>query len=216
MYALSLTIDNEARQLARHIRDEGALTVAVIASESPRQQRFASAFNAEWILAGGAAPTMFRFDPAPDSLRLLRRELMRTSHAAVLLALDATDVALVNAYVGRVPRYTSSQVNDRLPQEGLRDLDNVRFVDMPWFADSDVSAFPDSKRPDYRNTTLERLYALGIDAFRVAKEMSDGAPDRITFDGATGHVALDATRQFVRSGRLMQFQAGRIVPVGPR
>ena len=216
MYSLSLTIDNEARQLARRARDDGALTVAVIASETPRQQRFASAFNAEWILAGGAAPVMYRFDPSPEGLRLLRRELARTPFGAVLLAVDAMDAALAKPYVGKRQSYTSSQVNERRPPASLRDLDDVRFIEMPWVVDADAAAFVDLKRPDYPNATLDRLYALGIDAFRVAQTFAEGMPEKFEFDGATGHVALDATRQFVREGRLMHFEAGRIVPVNPR
>jgi hypothetical protein len=214
VYALTLTIDGEARQLARRAREDGAATVAVIASDTPRQQRFASAFNAEWILAGGGAPVMFRFDPAPDVLKLMRRELVRTPVDAALLAVDAADAALAKPYVGTIPSYTSSQVNERQPPEAMRDLDNVRFVDVPWLVDADAVAFAELKRPDYPNTTLDRLHALGVDAFHVAQAFADGPPAKLEFDGATGHLSLDATRQFVREGRLMQFRAGRIVPVG--
>jgi hypothetical protein len=216
VYALTLTIDGEARQLARRARDDGATKVVVIASDTPRQQRFASAFNAEWILAGGGAPVMFRFDPAPDVLRLMRRELVKTPVDAALLAVDATDAALAKPYVGTILSYTSSQVNERQPPEALRDLDEVRFVDMPWLVDPDAAAFADLRRPDYPNATLDRLHALGVDAFHVAAAFAAGPPAKLEFDGATGHLSLDATRQFVREGRLMQFRAGRIVPVGAR
>ena len=216
IYALTLTIDSEARQLARRAREEGATTVAVIASDTPRQQRFASAFNAEWILAGGGAPVMFRFDPAPDVLKLMRRELVKSPVDAALLAVDATDAALAKPYVGTIPSYTSSQVNERQPPEALRDLDEVRFVDVPWLVDADAVAFAALKRPDYPNTTLDRLHALGVDAFHVAQVFAAGPPAKLEFDGATGHLSLDASRQFVREGRMMQFRAGRIVPVGAR
>ena len=216
VYVLTLTIDSEARQLARRARDDGATTVAVIASDTPRQQRFASAFNAEWILAGGGAPVMFRFDPTPEVLRLMRRELAKTPVDAALLAVDAADAARAKPYVGTIPSYTSSEVNERQPPDALRDLDNVRFVDIPWLVDADASAFADLKRPDYPNPALERLYALGMDAFRIAQDFADGLPTKLELDGATGHLSLDETRQFVREGRLMQFRAGRIVPVGAR
>jgi len=216
VYALSLTIDGEARQLARRAREDGAATVAVIASDTPRQQRFASAFNAEWILAGGGAPVIFRFDAAPEVLRLMRRELVKTPVDAALLAVDGTDAALAKPYVGAIPSYTSSQVNERQPPETLRELDGVRFFDMPWLVDADATAFAALKRPDYPNATLDRLYALGVDAFHVARAFADGPPAKLEFDGATGHLSLDATRQFVREGRLMQFRGGRIVPVGLR
>ncbi|MET0682729.1 MAG: penicillin-binding protein activator [Casimicrobiaceae bacterium] len=216
IYVLTLTIDGEARQLARRARDDGAVTVVVIASDTPRQQRFASAFNAEWILAGGAAPVMYRFDPSPEVLRLMRRELAKSPVDAALLAVDAEDAARAKPYVGSIPSYTSSEVNERQSPDALRDLDNVRFVDIPWLVDADAAAFTDLKRPGYPNPTLERLYALGMDAFRVAQEFTEGSPSRLEFDGATGHLSLDETRQFVREGRLMQFRAGRIVPVGAR
>jgi len=216
VYILTLTIDGEARQLARLARDGGAATVAVIASDTPRQQRFASAFNAEWILAGGGAPVMFRFDPSPDVLRLLKRELGRTPFDAALLAVDAADAARAKPYVGSIPSYTSSEVNERQSPDALRDLDNVRFVEIPWLVDADTAAFPDLKRPDYPNPALERLYALGMDAFRVAQAFADGTPSRLEFDGATGHLSLDSTRQFLREGRLMQFRGGRVVPAGAR
>ena len=188
----------------------------MIASDTPRQQRFASAFNAEWILAGGGAPVMYRFDPSPEVLRLMRRELVKTQVDAALLAVDAEDAARAKPYVGTIPSYTSSEVNERQTPDAQRDLDGVRFVDIPWLVDADSAAFADLKRPGYPNPTLERLYALGMDAFRVAQAFADGAPAKLEFDGATGHLSLDDTRQFVREGRLMQFRAGRIVPVGPR
>jgi outer membrane PBP1 activator LpoA protein len=216
VYALTLTIDGEARQLAQRARDDGAETVAVIASDTLRQQRFASAFNAEWILAGGGAPVMFRFDPTPEVLRLMRRELAKAPVDVALLALDATEAALAKPFVGAIPTYTSSQVNEGQPEEALRDLDDVRFVEIPWLVDPDAAIFAGLKRQDYPSTALNRLYALGIDAFRVAQAFADGVPAHLEFNGATGHLSLDATRQFVREARLMQFSAGRIVPVDGR
>ena len=216
VYILTLTIDGEARQLARVARDDGAATVAVIASDTPRQQRFASAFNAEWILAGGDAPVMFRFDPSPDVLRLLKRELGTARVDVTLLAVDAADAARAKPYVGSIPSYTSSEVNERQPPDVLRDLDNVRFVEIPWLANADTGASPDPKRAEYSNPALERLYALGMDAFRVAQAFADGKPSQLEFDGATGHLSLESTRQFAREGKLMQFRAGHVVPAGAR
>jgi len=216
MYALTLTLDSEARQLARRARADGATTVAVIAGDTPLQKRFASAFNAEWILAGGDAPVMFRFDRAPETLASLRRELGKTPVDAALLAVDGAEAPLAKSYVKSIPTYTGSQVNERQSREALRDLDDVRFVDIPWIVEPDAAAFADLKHPDYPNTAFDRLYALGIDAFRVARAFADGPPEKLAFDGATGHLSLDATRQFVREARMMQFHAGQIVPADAR
>lgn len=212
MYTLTLSIENDARQLARVTHDRNARTIGIITSDAPLQRRFAGAFVAEWILLGGGPPVVLHFDRTPEMLAILKRELARTPLDAALLALDAGDVALVKPYIGLVPAYTSGQVNDRQPQEILRDLDGVRFVEIPWLADPGAPPFDKLPRGDFRNAALDRLYALGIDAFRAAQGFRDGPPAQMEFNGATGHVALDASRQLVREGRLMRFEAGQIVP----
>ena len=94
----------------------------------------------------------------------------------MLLAVDGADAARAKPYVGTIPSYASSQVNERQPPDALRDLDDVRFVEIPWLVDAGRAAFAGLERPDYPNPALERLYALGIDAFRVAQAFADGAP----------------------------------------
>jgi outer membrane PBP1 activator LpoA protein len=213
-YTLALAIESDAVQLARYARDDGARTVTVIGSDNPLQKRFAIAFVDEWLRLGGGPPLMLRFDRAPDMLSLLHREIARKPVDAVLLALDAPDAALVKPYVGGIATYASSQVNDRQPREALRDLDDVRFVDVPWLAEPDAPAYGNLPRPDYPNAALDRLYALGIDALTVAQAFADGAPSRLDFDGATGRLSLDGSRQIVREGVLLQFRAGEVVPAG--
>jgi len=216
IYTLTLTLDSDARLLAHRTRDAGATTVAVIASDSPLQQRFASAFNAEWILAGGAAPATFRFDRSPDILRLLRSEVIKARVDVALLAVDGTDVALAKSYIKQTPIYTSNQVNENLTREARFDLEDVRFVEIPWLVDPDGGSYAGIKRSEYANATLDRLYALGIDAFRVAQAFEEGTPERLDFDGATGRLSLDASHQIVREGRLMVFRAGQVVSAETR
>jgi len=59
--------------------------------------------------------------------------------------------------------------------------------------------------------------ALGVDAFRVAQSFADGTPpEKLEFDGATGHLSLEPSHQFAREAMVMQFRAGAIVPAGNR
>ena len=214
MFTLTLGVESDARQLARLARDTGALTLAVIGAETPLQKRFAAAFVETWVQQGGAAPVTLRFDRAQDMLVLLKRELARSKVDAALLAVDGADAVLVKPYVGTIATYAGSSVNDRQPRETLRELEDVRFVDIPWLASPEAREFARVARPTLPNATLDRLYALGIDAFRVAQLLADGRLDRIEFDGATGHLTLDATRQFTREGRALQFKGGQVVPAG--
>jgi outer membrane PBP1 activator LpoA protein len=216
VYALSLAVESDARQLARIAHDAGAQAVAVVGDDTPLQKRFATAFVDAWLLAGGSAPVMLRFDRSPDGLALLKRELGRTPVDAVLLAVDGADAHLVKPYLGTRPAYAGSTVSERQPRESMRDLEDVRFVDIPWLATPEAREFARIARADFPNATLDRLYALGIDAFRVAQLLADGRLDRIEFDGATGHLTLEATRQFARDAYPLQFKGGQVVPAAAR
>ena len=214
MFALTLGIESDARQLAKLARGSGAVTVAIIGADSPLQKRFAGAFADSWVSLGGAAPVSLHFDRAQDMLVLLKRELARTKVDAALLAVDSSDAVLVKPYIGTIASYAGSSINDRQPRETLRELEDVHFVDIPWLANPDAREFARVTRPALANATLDRLYALGIDAFRVAQLISEGRIDRMEFDGATGHLMLDTTRQFTRESRALQFKGGQVVPAG--
>ena len=79
-----------------------------------------------------------------------------------------------------------------------------------------VAATAPQKTTKYHLVTSDRLYALGIDAFRVAQALAEGRIDRLEFDGATGHLTLDDSRVFAREGRVLRFNGGDIEPAEGR
>lgn len=216
LYALSLSIENEGRQLARIVHASGAKSVGVISAGGALQRRFASAFVDEWLAQGAGPPETFRFDRAPEALTTLRKDLGRSAPLdAVLLAVDGGDVALLKPFVGVVPCFTSSQVGDAVRTETTRDLDGVYFLELPWLVEGlapDQGRLP---RGNYTNAALQRLYALGIDAFRVARRLVDGTPTELEFDGVTGRLRLTSSRLFTRETQLMRFRAGAAEPSPP-
>ncbi len=212
-YTLALVVESDARVLARRMRDVGVVTVGVVGAAAPLMKRFADAFVGEWLLVGGDAPQAFAFDPSPDGLAALRRELSRTPLDALVIAVDGPDATLVKSFAPRIPAYASGQINERHSGAALRDLDGVVFVDLPWIVTPDAPAFARIPRPDAASVALERLYALGLDAFRIARAFVDGVPDRLDQDGATGRIVLGDSRQFQREGRLATFRSGRLVPL---
>ena len=73
-------------------------------------------------------------------------------------------------------------------------LNGVRFVDMPWLLQADhpaVMVYPRLQAGD--DVEFERLYALGIDAFRLGLELLKGTREP-ALDGVTGQISLTATR----------------------
>jgi len=93
------------------------------------------------------------------------------------------------------------------------ELDGVRFVDLPWRVQPDAPAVMAYPRPADMNLELQKLYALGIDAFRIARLLVDRAPV-IDLDGVTGRLRLSADgTMFTREGVLVEYRDGVIVPI---
>ncbi len=128
----------------------------------------------------------------------------------------ATATAALNAAAKAAAANAAPPANDsRLPE-----LDGVHLVDMPWQLQADhaaVAAYPRSvaNTDGKPNADLERLYALGIDAFRVASEI---AAQRSGFDidGVTGQINVNmgaGATYFQRKETQAVYQDGIAVPV---
>ena len=212
LFTFSLAIESDARTIARRMRDDAAQNVAIVGAESPLMKRFAGAFATEWLLGGGNAPSSYRFDPAPEALTVLKRDFAKKLPDVALLAVNGGDASLLKPYLGTVSAYASGLVFDGKPGATLRDLDGLAIVEIPWLVTPGAPEFAKLPRRDFGNASLERLYALGLDAFRIARALVDGPPDKFVLDGATGQVTLER-RQFVREGRLAIYRAGQLVPL---
>ncbi|MEO8753717.1 MAG: penicillin-binding protein activator [Casimicrobiaceae bacterium] len=217
LYTFSLGIESDARLIARRVRADGAPRVAVVGAETPLMKRFATAFATEWVADGGAAPDLYRFDGTADALTAMRRELVRKTPNAILMALDSNNATLAKPYLGTIPTYASGLVFERETQAVTRDLDDLVLVEIPWIITPDAAQFAQFPKQEFASAALTRLYALGLDAYRVARAFRDGPPERFTLEGATGQVTLVEGRQFAREGRFGVFRAGQLMPLdGPR
>jgi outer membrane PBP1 activator LpoA protein len=213
LYTFALAIEADARVLARRAHQDGVRSIDVISADPSIMKRLAVAFTAEWIAGGGAPPADYRFDPAPDSLSLLRRNLTRALPDAVLLAVDGNQAALVKPFVGAIPAYASGLVFERPDAAVVRDLNDVTIVEIPWLATPDEPQLARFPRRDFGSAALDRLYALGLDAFRVSQAFGRDPPERFELDGATGRITLGDHRHFLREGRLAVYRDGLLVPL---
>ena len=213
VFSFALTIDADARVLAHLAQYEGVRGIDVISGDTPLMKCFAVAFASEWTASGGRLPADLRFDTAPESLSLLRRNLVREAPDAVLLAVDGGQAALVKSFVGLVRAYASGLLFDRPDPAIVRDLNDVRVVDLPWLVTPDAPQFASFPRRDFASAPLDRLYALGLDAFRIARSFAPDPPQHLLFDGATGRIEQNDMRTFVREGQLAVYRDGRLVPL---
>ena len=213
VYTFALAIEADARTIAARMHVENVQNVAVIGGDTPLMKRFAHAFVGEWLLLGGNLPQSYPLVATQDGLRALRRDLAKASVDAIVIAVDGPDAGLVKTFAPRVNAWASGQVNQRQGLSAARDLEEVRFVDVSWIVTPENAAFARLPRPDYASAALDRLYALGLDAYRVAEAFVEAPPERLVFDGATGRVELSDARHIAREGRLATFRGGAIVPL---
>ena len=209
-YTLALSVENDAALLARVAQDSGVRTLAVVSSDEPLPRRFASAFVAAWERG---PPREYHFDPNPEILGLLRRDLAVRPPDGVVLAVDGSDAALARTFLPQRPVFVVSQIADDLPAQSLRDLEGARYVEIPWLAEPDNPLFSSVPRANLGSPLQERLYALGLDAFALAQMLAEPVPpERVELDGATGHLSLTPARVFSREGRVMLIHDGRVQP----
>jgi outer membrane PBP1 activator LpoA protein len=186
-----------ARWAAREIPQGRAL---VLTGPVAWQQRLAAAFDGHWTQLGLSSQRMdlqiASGFVSPDDLAGLKMRLEIDPPALLFAALDADELRQVRAAIGMdIPCYGTSSVNPgHASGPAVPELNGVRLLDLPWEVQGDhpaVMAYP--RRPASKHAPdLDRLYALGIDAYRLARELAlrRGAP--FTLDGVTGRLAVDS------------------------
>ena len=215
VFAFSLSLEHEARMAALAAVNEGLKSAIVVHTPSPLSRRVQDAFEREWSHAAGEIRRIL-YTGTPDELAGIRERLANTRADMVFLALDYVDARDVRPYLhASLPVFaTSMSVNPRAEALVNLDLEGLRYAEMPWFAQPDhpaVMVYPQPKAP--LPLEEERLYAFGIDAFRVALALVKGEPAKITVDGVTGHIALEGGHFFTRTPTPVEIDGGRLMPL---
>ncbi|HEV2220210.1 MAG TPA: penicillin-binding protein activator [Casimicrobiaceae bacterium] len=214
IYTFPLSVDSDARMIAKRARQDGAHSIDVVDGDSPLMRRLATGFARTWVADGGSAPADLPFDATPDALTRLRSSLAKAPPDAMLLAMSSEHAALVKPFLGDITTYASGLIFDRPSIATAHDLDGVRVVEIPWLLTPDAPAFAALKPPEAGGEALARLYAFGFDAYRIASAYHAEPPGQFDLDGATGHISLEG-RQFVREGALGVYRDGQLVPLEP-
>lgn len=209
LYMLSLQIESEARQAARLAWREGRRSALTVSGGNPVQRRMQAAFDAEFSRLGGKVVADVAYAADPAALQSVANGSGTVDMC--FLALGHAEARIVRPYLGTTPAYATSSVHagDLGPLAGF-DLADVTFVDMPWLLEPNHAAVMIYPRPALPSTDLQRLYALGIDAWRIAQLLLAGARD-IRLDGVTGQLTLGPDGLIER-----ELVAGRYIEGRPR
>ncbi|MFT5064108.1 MAG: outer membrane PBP1 activator LpoA protein [Gammaproteobacteria bacterium] len=115
----------------------------------------------------------------------------------------------------KLPIYATSHVYSGVVDPGSdRDMDGIQFTDMPWLLES--GARFSALKHDLQNSDSRafkkspRLYALGVDAFRLAPLVVHGAPPGTWYvAGATGMLSLEDNGTVRRDLQWAEFKSGK-------
>jgi len=129
------------------------------------------------------------------------------------LAGDARQARLIRPYLNpSLPIYGTSQLfNINADTLTNYDLNDIRYVDMPWLLQPDHAAvmiYPRSATA--LDTDKERLYAFGIDAYRLLHIMlNNKLRTALPLDGVSGRIRLSDSNIFQRDAVPAFFRYGR-------
>ena len=212
LYLFGLQTDTEANQIAQLAAQQGRNHAVVIGDDSALSRRLQNAFIQRWQDESGHTAQLYRYTDNSVLLQQLR-DLTVGAERLVFLALDAAKSRIVRPYLDpETPVYATSQIFTGSGNFLLNnDLEGIRFLDMPWLLQPDhpaVMAYRHANSP--RSTEMERLYALGIDAFRLMTNLLQWqSADQIAFDGVTGNIRFSPPNLFVREPVPAQFTQGK-------
>lgn len=222
-----LAVESEGRQVARAAFDDAAaripdrrpLRAVVISNTTPIGRRSFAAFSDAWRELGGKLA-----DPLETDSRTIPEMKVAIGAISADVAFAAVGPDALRAVRASLPKelrvYATSQANSLQPGLTLKtpELDGIRLVDMPWQLQPDHAAvMAYAKAPMLAHLDFQRLYALGIDSFRLARELMSNKQS-FELDGVTGRLKVDlATDARVdRTSVLAEYRNGVIVPIEPR
>ena len=210
-----------SKRLAIAFADEwkklgGNLTAEVIYKEGDDSNVLTNLPTAAWLVEP-PAPTQVTLISESGEVTTMAPKRTGPPPAApgnvVFLAGDNKQARLIRPYLNpSLPVYSTSQLfninSDTLTNY---DLNDIRFVDMPWLLQPDhpaVMIYPRSATS--LDTDKERLYAFGIDAYRLLHIMlNEKYRNALPLDGVTGQIHLAEFNSFHRDALPAFFRYGR-------
>ncbi|MBI5626613.1 MAG: penicillin-binding protein activator [Nitrosomonadales bacterium] len=207
LYYFGMAAEAEARQVGQLAKHQGLHQAIVITTHAQLTKRLQSAFEEEWLASGGEILREIEYNNISGEFS----DIAEIPSTAIFLFADAKTARLIHPYLpNKLPIYATSQIfsgNDNTLTN--YDLNGIRFIDMPWLLQPDhaaVMTYPRANVP--LSIDRERLYALGIDAFRLIRVLLSKKPNAaLPLDGVTGDIHL-RDHIFQRTAISAVFQEG--------
>ncbi|CAK0778200.1 putative Penicillin-binding protein activator [Gammaproteobacteria bacterium] len=225
LYQFGLSPTDEAKQAAEQAWKEGRTGAFVIAPGGERGERIVQAFRAQWNMLGGTVLHPLVAENVEEVASALRAASSPSGGApGATFPTESKDFVYLSA-----PAEVSRRLATLLREVGLTvyassetlsgneqdiALSGFKLLEIPWMLSSDRLRTDLERLQPGEFATYRRLYALGIDAFRLSEELPKLEADpRTHIDGATGSLSLDSSRRIVRQETWSRMVEGRLSPL---
>lgn len=223
LFQFALSPENEAAEAANKGLGLGAKRALILHPDDAWGRRLADAFGAQWRAQGGTLVGQNRFDPARPISDTALKQLLAGQNADLLFLAATAEMARqihprIQAAMSRpvIVMSTSHVYSGRFDVAADQALVGLYFVDIPWMLELGGEG-PLAHRAVMARTAsaagpLARLYAMGIDAYRLTPHLSElAANPGAYYPGQTGGLAVDPLGRITR-----QLVLGRFTATGPR
>jgi len=245
LFQLSLSPEQEARQIAERAWLDGYSRAAIITPSSTWGTRVAKAFSERWLQFGGHVVEKQTYNAKKSDYSLPIRRLLNVDESErrhktlrrvlgkkiefiprrrqdidfIFMAAGSRQARLIRPqlrfhHAPKVPVYaTSHSYSGSINADMDRDMDGVTFADMPWTLHTGQSAHTLKTEIEeiWPNASkrYSRLFALGVDAYRVIGELNTLRRNRSAFyPGETGDLYLDVANRLQRRLLWAKFERG--------
>jgi uncharacterized protein len=217
LYQFALAPDTDAAEVANKAHAMGFTRALMLYPLGDAGGRRADAFRRQWRKLGGRIAAESVFYPAAQEFKATVAQLLESKADFVFLSADSNQARLIYPLIrggaGDLPVIATPDVYPGTVDRARdRDLAGLYFVDLPWLlgvgADRDPLA-RSKVRPGSAALATPlglRLYAMGIDAYRLAPRLTALSRGlRPTFQAATGILSIDTQGRVQRQLALGRF-----------
>ena len=229
LFQFGLAAEDEAREVARRARADGLTRAGAMVPVGEWGDRVLKAFRQEWEAHGGTLVGVEHIDKpvalaqqVADLVQLRknggsaeptrRQDMQFLFLAATPQQAQQIKPTLNYQYAGDLPVYATSHVFSASgDQNQYNDMNGIRFCETPWLLDpSNPLRQQVSAQWPQAGGSLGRLYAMGIDAYRLAPSLGQlkALPDS-RIDGMSGSLSMSPAQRVERQLPWAEFVNGQ-------
>ena len=218
LYQFGLAPEDEAHQIASFALARGQKRAVVLYPNSSWGKRLGMAFKRMYTSKGGQILIEKAYPNSSSSYKQVVQSALNVGTKnidMIFLAAAPTQARLIRPMIQylhaeKIPVYATSHIYSGQPNAGKNmDLNGIIYTEIPYILEGSQTGTVNANSGKY-----PRLYAMGADAFLIAKNLKQMAINRKTVSGKTGMIRLGGHRLLQRQLSLATFSKGLTTPYG--